>query len=307
MKISIMIEGQNGLNWTNWKNIVDTVENHGFYGLYRSDHFTNANPPDKDSLELWTSLTYLATTTKRIRFGSLVSPISFRNPVFTARIAAAVDDLSSGRLKLGLGAGWQEREHQNYGFELLSFKERFLRFEEGLFIISKLFHSDDPVTIKGNYFQLKDAILLPRPSRKDGPEILIGGNGEKFTFPLVVKYAKEWNAIFLTPEKFKVKTVLLDELLSANGKKPVEVHRSLMTNLTYGQNQEQLQKKLNGRDPKDMAQRGIIVGSPEQVTAKLKEYQQTGLEEIMLQWIDLEDIDSLIHFSETVLPKFHLV
>ncbi|MBW6472477.1 MAG: TIGR03560 family F420-dependent LLM class oxidoreductase [Anaerolineaceae bacterium] len=306
MKISIMIEGQNGLNWTNWKKIVDTVEKFGFYGLYRSDHFTNANPPDKDSLELWTSLTYLATTTKRIRFGSLVSPISFRNPVFTARMAAAVDDLSAGRLKLGLGAGWQAREHQNYGFELLSFKERFLRFEEGLSIISELFRSNDPITINGKFYQLKDAILLPRPNRKDGPEILIGGNGEKYTFPLVVKFANEWNAIFLTPQKFEEKTNLLDQLLSEKGKEPAEIRRSLMTNLTYGQNQEQLQKKLNGRDPKEMAQRGIIVGLSEEVTEKLHEYQQTGLDEIMLQWIDLEDMDGLIHFSETVLPKFHL-
>ncbi|MBE0685416.1 MAG: TIGR03560 family F420-dependent LLM class oxidoreductase [Anaerolineaceae bacterium] len=299
-----MIEGQNGLNWTNWKKIVDTVENYGFYGLYRSDHFTNANPPDKDSLELWTSLTYLATTTNRIKFGSLVSPISFRNPIFTARMAAAVDDLSAGRLKLGLGAGWQEREHQNYGFELLNLKERFLRFEEGLSIISNLFRSNDPITVHGNYFQLKDAILLPRPKRKDGPEILIGGNGEKFTFPLVVKFAKEWNAIFLTPQKFEEKTNLLDQLLSEKRKVPTEVRRSIMTNLTYGQNQEQLQKKLKGRDPKEMTQRGIIVGSSEQVTEKLHEYQQTGLDEIMLQWIDLEDMDNLIHFSETVLPKF---
>jgi F420-dependent oxidoreductase-like protein len=305
MKISIMIEGQNGLNWTNWKNIVDIVENDGFYGLYRSDHFTNANPPDKDSLELWTSLTYLATTTKRIRFGSLVSPISFRNPVFTARMAAAVDDLSTGRLKLGLGSGWQEREHQNYGFELLGIKERFLRFEEGLFIISQLLRSNDPITINGKFYQLKDAILLPRPNRKGGPEILIGGNGEKYSFPLIVKYAKEWNAIFLTPEKFKEKTTLLDQLLVAKSKMPGEIRRSLMTNLTYGQNQERLKKKLNGRDPKDMTQRGIIVGSSGQVTERLHEYQQTGLDEIMLQWIDLEDMDSLIHFSETVLPKFH--
>lgn len=302
-----MIEGQNGLNWTNWKKIVDTVENFGFFGLYRSDHFTNANPPDKDSLELWTSLTYLATSTKRIRFGSLVSPISFRNPIFTARMAAAVDDLSSGRLKLGLGAGWQEREHLNYGFDLLSFKERFLRFEEGVSIISQLLRSNDPITQNGKYFQLKDAILLPRPNRRDGPEILIGGNGEKYTFPLVVKFAKEWNAIFLTPEKFKEKTALLDELLISNGKKPGEVRRSLMTNLTYGQNQEQLQKKLNGRDPKEMTQRGIIVGTSEQVKERLYEYQQTGLDEIMLQWIDLEDMDNLIHFSANVLPKFHLV
>ncbi len=304
MKISIMIEGQNGLNWTNWKKIVNIVEKYGFYGLYRSDHFTNANPPDKDSLELWTSLTFLATTTKRIRFGSLVSPVSFRNPVFTVRMAAAVDDLSAGRLKLGLGAGWQEREHQNYGFDLLSFKDRFLRFEEGLSIISNLFRSNDPITINGKYYQLNDAILLPRPNRKDGPEILIGGNGEKYTFPLVVEFAKEWNAIFLTPEKYREKNSLLDQLLLTKGKKPTEIRRSLMTNLTYGKNQEHLQTKLNGRDPKEMTQRGIIVGSPEQVTDKLHEYHQTGLDEIMLQWIDLEDMESLIHFSETVLPKF---
>lgn len=306
MKISIMIEGQNGLNWTNWKKIVDIVENYGFFGLYRSDHFTNANPPDKDSLELWTSLTFLATTTNRIRFGSLVSPVSFRNPVLTARMATAVDDLSAGRLKLGLGAGWQEREHKNYGFELLSFKERFLRFEEGLSVISKLFRSDDPISINGTFYQLNDVILLPRPNRKDGPEILIGGNGEKYTFPLVVEFAKEWNAIFLTPEKFREKNSLLDQLILSKGRNPTEIRRSLMTNLTYGQNQEHLQTKLNGRNPKEMTQRGIIVGSPEQVTDKLHEYQQTGLDEIMLQWIDLEDMESLIHFSETILPKFQI-
>lgn len=148
MKISIMIEGQNGLNWGNWKKIIDLVEKSGFYGLYRSDHFTNANPPDKDSLELWVSLTYLATTTKRIEFGPLVTPLSFRNPVFTARMASAVDDLSEGRLKLGLGAGWQEREHTNFGFNLLEPSERFIRFEEGLQIIKNLFKSDAPSILK---------------------------------------------------------------------------------------------------------------------------------------------------------------
>lgn len=181
-----------------------------------------------------------------------------------------------------------------------------MRFEEGLSIISELFRSNDLITINGKYFQLKDAILLPRPNRRDGPEILIGGNGEKYTFPLVVKFAKEWNAIFLTSEKLKEKTALLDELLISSGKKPGEVRRSLMTNLTYGQNQEQLQKKLNGKDPKELTRRGIIVGTSEQVTEKLHEHKQAGLDEIMLQWIELEDMDNLIHFSENVLPKFHL-
>ena len=107
VEVAIMIEGQNGLNWPRWKRIVQEVEDLGFVGLYRSDHYTNANPPDKDSLELWVSLTWLASNTKRIQFGPLVSPVSFRQPTMTARMAAAVDDLSDGRLVLGLGAGWQ--------------------------------------------------------------------------------------------------------------------------------------------------------------------------------------------------------
>jgi len=107
LEIAIMIEGQNGLTWRTWQNIAAAVEELGFAGLYRSDHFTNADGPDKDSLECWTSLTWLASHTHRIEFGPLVSPVSVRNPALTARMAAAVDDLSGGRLTLGLGAGWQ--------------------------------------------------------------------------------------------------------------------------------------------------------------------------------------------------------
>ena len=106
LEIAITIEGQNGLTWPRWQRIAAAVEDLGFAGLYRSDHYTNAGPPDKESLELWVSLTWLASHTSRIAFGPLVSPLSFRDPSMPARMAAAVDDLSSGRLILGLGAGW---------------------------------------------------------------------------------------------------------------------------------------------------------------------------------------------------------
>ncbi|MCB0081201.1 MAG: LLM class flavin-dependent oxidoreductase, partial [Caldilineaceae bacterium] len=132
MDIAIMLEGQHGLNWPRWQRIVRAVEDLGFAGLYRSDHFTNPSPPDLDSLELWISLAWLASHTSRIEFGSMVSPVSFRHPVWTARMAKDVDNLSGGRLILGVGAGWQEREHANFGFDLLEVPERFARFEEGL-------------------------------------------------------------------------------------------------------------------------------------------------------------------------------
>ena len=104
-----MIEGQNRLTWPRWQKIVRFVEDAGFVGLFRSDHFTNSNPPDLESLELWTSLTWLACNTQRSESGPLVTPFSFRHPAFTARMASAVDDLSGGRLTLGLGAVCQGR------------------------------------------------------------------------------------------------------------------------------------------------------------------------------------------------------
>ena len=215
IQIALMVEGQNGMNWPRWQRIVRAAEDFGFAGLYRSDHFTNANPPDINSLELWVSLTWLACHTQRIEFGPLVTPVSFRHPTLTARMAAAVDDLSGGRLILGLGAGWQVREHHNYSHELLDLPERFERFEEGVEIISLLLYSDTPFDYDGSYYQLHEAILLPRPARRGGPPILIGGNGEKRTLPLAAQIADEWNAVYLPSAEFSRLNSLLDDLLRA--------------------------------------------------------------------------------------------
>ena len=163
LEVALMVEGQDGLNWERWQRLAQAAEDLGFVGLYRSDHFTNGHPPDIDSLELWVSLTWLASHTRRIEFGQLVSPVSFRHPVFTARMASAVDDLSGGRLNLGLGAGWNEREHTMFGFDLLNVDQRFHRFEEGLQVVTGLLQSAEPVTIHGNFYQLREAHLLPRP------------------------------------------------------------------------------------------------------------------------------------------------
>ena len=119
--IGIMIEGQDGLNWTRWKRLIQSAEDFGYQCVFRSDHFTNASGVDKDSLELWVSLAYAAAHTERIEFGPLVTPVTFRHPSMTVRMAAAVDDLSGGRLVLGMGAGWQEREHKKFGVPFYNF------------------------------------------------------------------------------------------------------------------------------------------------------------------------------------------
>jgi F420-dependent oxidoreductase-like protein len=279
------------------------VEDLGFVGLFRSDHFTNSNPPDLDSLELWTSLTWLACNTKRIEFGPLVTPFSFRHPAFTARMAAAVDDLSGGRLTLGLGAGWQKREHHLFGFDLLDPKSRFDRFDEGMQVVTRLLQSDVPVHFEGQYFQLRGATLLPRPQRKGGPRILIGGDGGKRMLSLVVRYAVEWNCVSFLPHNLAEKNQRLSKMLSAAGRKPESVHRSMMTGCVFGKDDAALKEKIaaRGRTLEQLRQRGVVVGNATEVGEQLQELEQAGLQRIMLQWLDLDDLAGLEALAKAVL------
>ena len=303
LEIAIMIEGQNGLNWARWKKIVRLVEDLGFVGLYRSDHFTNGNPPDLDSLELWTSLTWLADNTKRIEFGPLVTPFSFRHPAFTARMASAVDDLSNGRLTLGMGAGWQEREHHLFGFDLLDPKARYNRFEEGLEVVTRLLQSDEPMTFEGKYYQVYGATLLPRPQRKGGPWILIGGDGFARMRSLVARYAVEWNCVMLMPQVFAERNRLLTGTLTEAGRDPNSVRRSMMTGCVFGKNESALKEKLSARNRtvEQLQERGVVAGSAEQVKEQLGKLEEAGLQRIMLQWLDLDDLEGIEALAKTIL------
>jgi F420-dependent oxidoreductase-like protein len=303
MEVAIMLEGQHGLTWPRWQRIARAVEDLGFVGLYRSDHFTDANPPDLDSLELWVSLTWLASHTSRIEFGPMVSPVSFRHPVFTARIAKDVDDLSGGRLTLGVGAGWQVRENTNFGFDLLALPERFARFEEGLEVITRLLQRDTPVDYSGHYYQLHEAILLPRPQRKAGPPILIGGNGEKRTLPLVARYANEWNGVFIPPGRYRQLNQQLNELLTAAGRDPSAVRRSLMTRVIFGQNDAALQAQVaeTKLSVEALRERGVVVGTAGAIVEQLGHIAEAGAQRVMLQWLDLDDLDGLAALAAAVL------
>jgi F420-dependent oxidoreductase-like protein len=303
LEIAIMIEGQNGLSWPSWQAIVRLVEELGFVGLYRSDHFTNARPPDMDSLELWVSLTWLAAHTSRIEFGPLVTPFSFRHPALTARMAAAVDDLSGGRLTLGLGAGWQDREHQLFGFDLLDLKDRFARFQEGLECVTRLLQSSEPVTFHGRYFHLDGAQILPRPQRPGGPRILVGGNGFQQTLPLVARYATEWNANFIGLTEFKRANQHLDGLLAAEGRAADSVRRSLMTGCVFAKDAGRLEKKLTarGRTRQELLDHGMLVGAGDEIKVQLKELSEAGVQRVMLQWLELDDLDGLRDLAKVVL------
>lgn len=305
MELSIMIEGQDGLTWQRWQRLAQAAEDFGFAGLYRSDHYTNMNPPEKDSLELWVSLTWLASHTKRIHFGSLVAPFSFRHPSMTARMAAAVDDLSGGRLVLGLGAGWQVREHEMYGLDLLELPERMRRFEEGLEVVTRLLASDAPVDFDGAHYQLKQAILLPRPQRPGGPPILVGGNGKQRTLKLAAKHAHEWNGVGLTADAYAERVPVLARYLEQQGRQPSEVKRSVMVRALFGRNAAELASKLavTPFTADEWRARGALVGEAGQLTEQLAALAAAGCQQVMLQWIDQDDIAGLEALAASVLPQ----
>lgn len=303
IEVAIMLEGQNGLNWEHWKRIAHAVEELGYAGLFRSDHFTNARPPDKDSLEMWVSLTWLADNTERIQFGPMVSPLSFRHPVFAARMGKDVDELSNGRFILGLGAGWQEREHEKFGFDLLEIGPRFDRFEEGVELVHRLLREDEPVNFEGNFYNLKEAALYPRPSRTGRPPILIGGRGWNRTLPLTARYADEWNCGFRPPQVFDRLNRRLNELMEQEGRDPSEIRRSLANITVFGRDEQEVASKIEqrGYSEEGIAEFGVIHGTASQIRDQIGEYEAVGVELILLQWLELEDVDGLEQLAKVLL------
>ncbi len=315
VQLSIAAEGLFGLTWPQWKRLVCTVEDLGFHGLYLSDHFILPEPPDYPSLEVMVALAWAADHTARVKLGQRVSPVSFRDPVMLARQSAALDDLSDGRMSLGLGAGWMEREHAMFGYELGDIPERFARFEEALEVITRLLNSDEPVSFEGRYYQLRDAVLSP-PQRPGGPPIAIGGSGPQRTLPLVARFADSWNAPSMTPEQLAERSALLDAKIIEAGRRPDEVERVCNIPFVCWRTESELNRRLQtirrfGSQWRDASDEQLvtwlrtfpaILGTPEQVVEQIRQYEAVGISEIEVKWSDPDDIDGLALIATEVLP-----
>ena len=310
MRIGLMVEGQNGLNWNRWETILRHAEDGGFQCVFRSDHFTNPAPPEQDSLELWTSLTWAATNTRRLEFGPLVSPVTFRHPAMTVRQAAAVDDLSNGRLVLGLGAGWQEREHRMFGVPFHDFRTRFEMLTDALEMTTRLY-TGGTVSYAGKHFALDEAILMPPPARRT--PILIGGNGPKRTLPLAAQYADEWNAVFCNLEVYRERMERLDRLLADRGRKPSEVKRSLMTAARWARDDRGVKELLAaaskrlGKDAgiEDLTRMGMFAGTSSMIAEQIATFAEAGCQRVMLQVPDYDDLGVVDAWAKDVVPQFH--
>jgi alkanesulfonate monooxygenase SsuD/methylene tetrahydromethanopterin reductase-like flavin-dependent oxidoreductase (luciferase family) len=313
--LSVQIESAGGLSWARWRRLVPEVERLGYRGLYCCDHFVPAQQGYADSIELGVAFTYLADHSSRLELGSLVAPVSFRDPVLLARQAMALDDLSGGRFVLGVGAGWMEREHAMFGYALGDRATRAARLGEALEVITRLTRSEEPVSFEGRFYALREAKLLPRSPRPGGPRLLVGGAGPRRTLPLTARYADAWNTGGGGPDAFRATSALLDDLILAAGRRPGDVRRTLMAPIVCYRSEAELGPRLRlqgaqnpGQSPTEllamMRQRSphLIAGPPDRVIEQVRAYGDAGVQELMVQRIDLDDLEGLQIIAEEVLP-----
>jgi F420-dependent oxidoreductase-like protein len=286
-----------------WDAILDIAahcEATGWDGVYIADHFMpngpDETPLDGDTLECWTLITALAASVPRVRLASLVSSVTYRHPAVLAKMAAAIDQVSHGRLSLGIGAGWQLNEHAAYGLALGSVRERMDRFEEATQILHSLLRQRR-TTFAGEYFQLTEAPNQPGPVQAQLP-LLIGGAGERRMLPLAARYADEWNA-WTTPELLAQKLSVLRASCERIGRDPQEIHVSTQAVLYLAARRQQAEAA---------AAFPAIVGTPSEVVDIVAAYVEAGAAELIVPDFTLgsaarkkETCDLLM---EEVVPAF---
>jgi len=318
VELSVQIEMAAGLSWERWKRIVANVDRQGYRGLYCCDHFLPSGQGVTDSIDIYSAFTYLADHSSRLEFGALVSPVSFRDPIMLARTALTLDSLSGGRHILGVGAGWMEREHVMFGYDLGDKGTRMSRFVEAVKVIDLLVRHDEPVSFAGRFYHLNEAQMLPRSPRPEGARLLIGGAGPTRTLPLAARYANVWNTGGRAPQQFAETSAHLDELVVKAGRQPSDLKRTLMQQVICYRNEAELGPRLGhlaaqnpGATPRALLEGllsrspSVIHGTPDQVLEQIRAYGQAGVQEIMIQRLDLDDLDGLQIIAEEVLPKLN--
>jgi F420-dependent oxidoreductase-like protein len=311
MRVSLMIEGQEGVSWQQWCDLADACEQHGVVTLYRSDHYiSQANETGNVAHDAWTTLAALAARTTTLRFGTLVSPATFRLPGLLANAAATVDHVSGGRIELGLGAGWMEREHRAFGFPFPATSVRLEMFAEQLEIVHRLW-TEDRVDFRGRHYTLENAPAQPKPVQQPHPPLLVGGSGTRGTAEPAARFADEYNTPFASPEEFARIRAKVAAACERIDRDPATMRFSLMTGCLIGTTRDEAlerARQLYERARRDTdfdtwletySQRSLI-GSVDEVAERLREYARAGCEGVMLQHLlhaDLEPVRLIASLS----------
>jgi alkanesulfonate monooxygenase SsuD/methylene tetrahydromethanopterin reductase-like flavin-dependent oxidoreductase (luciferase family) len=288
-----MIEGQENVSWEQWVALARACEEHGVDALFRSDHYRGGLREPGASLDAWTTLAGLATVTSRLRLGTLVSPGTFRHPSVLARMATTVDHVSGGRVELGLGAGWYERDHTENGFPYLDAKTRFAIFAEQVEIIVR------------HWTETAD----PKPVQQPHPPLIVGGTAKPGTLGPAVRYADEYNTFAATLEDLSERRARLDEACERAGRDPRSIRFTLMETCVIGSDRNAAEDALRrvlelpgarrfagGRVPDHW-----LVGTPQQLAERLAGYSGV-IDGVYLQHLLHEDLDAVALIGDELAP-----
>jgi F420-dependent oxidoreductase-like protein len=306
VRLALMIEGQEGVTWDDWVALADACESNGVEALFRSDHYVSGFDESRPVLDAWATISGLAARTTELELGTLVSPVTFRHPAVLARSAATADEISGGRVTLGIGAGWMEREHLAYGFDFGTAADRVARLAEQVEIAHRLLH-EDRVAFNGEHYSLEDAPGLRRPDLR----ILVGGSAKRGTMRPAVRFADEYNTFFATVEEVRERKARLDEACEQAGRDPNTLRYSLMAPCVVAEDEASLREAARrvgerfGRSAEDVLERygeRGPVGTVDQVVERLKEIEGIGYERVMLQHLAHDDLETVALIGSELVP-----
>ncbi len=258
-----------------------------FQSAWVEDHF---QWEDHDTLECWTTLTFLAAEYRELDWGTLVLGQSYRNPALVAKMAAVLQNLTNGRLVFGIGAGWKEDEYRAYGWDYSPARERIEQLAEAVQLTRALW-TQTPATFRGKYYSVENAYCEPKPNPL--PPLMIGGNGDQ-TLRVAAQYADWWNAAFPPPEKFARLSVRLDEHCASFQREPASLRKTLFAFVSVNEDAA----KVTRRD--DLH---VVAGSADQVTRELERYRALGADYFILRVVDFPETQGLELFLERVAPR----
>jgi F420-dependent oxidoreductase-like protein len=311
MELRIFTEPQQGASYADILAVAQKAEELGFGAFFRSDHYLKMGSVDglPGPSDAWTTLAGLARDTSTIRLGTLVTSATFRLPGVLAIQAANVDDMSDGRIELGLGAGWFEEEHQAYGIPFPALGERFDILEEQLEIITGLWATEPGATFdfEGKHYTIKNSPGLPKPVQTRGHAgsipVIVGGGGKKRTPTLAAAFADEFNAAFVSVEESQARFENVGRFLEVAGRDDSIIYSAAQV-LCVGRDEDEIARRAQaiGREPAELRENGLA-GTPDEVVAKIKRFEDAGASRIYLQVLDLSDLDHLGLVADEVLPR----
>jgi F420-dependent oxidoreductase-like protein len=321
VRFALMTEPQMGLTYDEQLAVVRRAEAAGFETFFRSDHYESfPGASDEPTTDAWAVVAGLARDTTRIGLGVLVSPVTFRTPGNLAKVAATVDAMSGGRVEVGVGAGWHEAEHKRHGFPFPPIGERADMLEETLEILRGLWEAPDGWSFHGEHFTIEDAFFRPKPAslaaRGGRPiRILTGGQGSPRAYRIAARHADEFNLSSTSPDLARTKFAKLDEACQAIGRDPSELAHSAMVGLLIGRTTAEVKDReqailaafggagdeseewLDARRPR------WIYGTPDEARARLRQFEEAGVQRLMLQDFIARDLEMVDLAAEVLFDR----